>query len=263
MAAAAPRTGQRPALRGRQRTRHHIRDAFELVAARVERLTGRRVPVTTADPAAPSVGRFEQRHFVARSVAVFRRHRMAAVVEPDRRHRSHHRGVHVSIVVTGALGHIGSRLIRDLAVAWPGTEIVMLDNLATERYASLYNLPAACRYEFVEGDVLTADLIGVFAGADAVVHLAALTNSARAGSSRVGWNASTWMAPSGSRARARRWASGCCFPSTTSVYGVPHGVVTEDCAARRSAAAEPVCRMEVAVGGAAQIARPARRVCGS
>lgn len=132
------------------------------------------------------------------------------------------------VVVTGALGHIGSRLIRELAVAWPGIEIVMVDNLATERYASLFNLPEACRYEFVEGDVLTTDLIGVFAGADAVVHLAALTNSARtdlhvqmervnvAGTERV----------------ARACAAlgiGLLFPSTTSVYGVPHGVVTEDC----------------------------------
>ena len=132
------------------------------------------------------------------------------------------------VVITGALGHIGSRLIRELAVAWPGTEILMVDNLATERYASLYNLPAACRYEFVEGDVLTADLIGLFTGADAVVHLAALTNGTRtdlhgqmervnvAGTERV----------------ARACAAlgiGLLFPSTTSVYGVPHGVVTEDC----------------------------------
>ena len=47
------------------------------------------------------------------------------------------------VVVTGALGHIGSRLIRELPAAWPGAEIVMLDNLATQRYASLYDSPAA------------------------------------------------------------------------------------------------------------------------
>ena len=132
------------------------------------------------------------------------------------------------VVITGALGHIGSRLIRELSVAWPGSEIVMVDNLATERYASLYNLPEACRYEFVEGDVLTADLIGLFAGADAVVHLAALTNGARtdlhAQMERVN--------VAGTERVARACAAlaiGLLFPSTTSVYGVPHGVVTEDC----------------------------------
>ena len=132
------------------------------------------------------------------------------------------------VVVTGALGHIGSRLIRDLAVAWPGIEVVMVDNLATERYASLYNLPEACRYEFVEGDVLTVDLIGLFAGADVVVHLAALTNGARtdlhARMERVN--------VAGTELVARACAAlgvALLFPSTTSVYGVPHGVVSEEC----------------------------------
>jgi UDP-glucose 4-epimerase len=134
----------------------------------------------------------------------------------------------VRVVVTGALGHIGSRLIRELAVAWPGTEVVMLDNLATERYASLYHLPEACRYEFVEGDVLTADLVGLFAGADAVVHLAALTNGARPDlhtqMERVN------VAGTGRVARAcAALGIGLLFPSTTSVYGVPYGVVAEDC----------------------------------
>ena len=131
------------------------------------------------------------------------------------------------IVVTGALGHIGSRLIREIASACPGADVAMLDNLATERYASLYDLPETCRYEFVEADVLTAELPPIFAGADAVIHLAALTNYARvdlrdrmervnvAGTERV------------SRACV---AAGVpmLFPSTTSVYGVAHGVVRED-----------------------------------
>ena len=151
------------------------------------------------------------------------------------------------VVVTGALGHIGSRLIRELANAWPGAEIVMLDNLATERYASLYDLPAAGRYEFIEADVLTADLDASFAGADAVIHLAALTNGASERNSTIGCNGSTSKARSAWRARAPRSVSGCCFPSTTSVYGVPHGVVSEDCR-RKTSAAESVCRLETAVG---------------
>ena len=132
------------------------------------------------------------------------------------------------IVITGALGHIGSRLIREMAAACAGADVVMLDNLATERYASLYDLPDGCRYEFIEGDVLTADLPGVFAGAGAVIHLAALTNVARTeplevmervnvhGTERVARTCATLSIP-------------LVFPSTTSVYGVANGVVTEDC----------------------------------
>jgi len=134
----------------------------------------------------------------------------------------------VRVVITGALGQLGSRLIRELAFAWPGTEIVMVDNLATERYASLYNLPEAGRYEFVEGDVLTADLIAIFAGADAVVHLAALTNGARTDLQQQMERVNVVGTERVARACAALGIA-LLFPSTTSVYGVPLGVVTEDC----------------------------------
>ena len=119
-----------------------IRDAFELVAARVERLTGRHVAVTTTEPATPQ-SPIERRNFVGDPSRFSAATGWRPSWSLSRGHRSHHRGVHVRVVVTGALGHIGSRLIRELAVAWPGTEIVMVDNLATERYASLVQLARA------------------------------------------------------------------------------------------------------------------------
>jgi nucleoside-diphosphate-sugar epimerase len=134
----------------------------------------------------------------------------------------------VRIVVTGALGHIGSRLIREAAGVWPGAELLIIDNLATERYASLYHLPDGCRYRFVQADVLTADLKPLFAGADAVVHLAALTNRARTDLHELMRRVNV----DGTERVARACAAlgiGLLFPSTTSVYGVPYGVVTEDC----------------------------------
>lgn len=130
-------------------------------------------------------------------------------------------------MVTGALGHIGSRLIRELATACPGATIVMIDNLATERYASLYDLPPTGHYEFIEADILTADLPALFAGAEAVIHLAAITNPAAPREVMEQVNVT------GTEAVARAClASGSAllFPSTTSVYGVPEGIVAEDCA---------------------------------
>ncbi len=46
----------------------------------------------------------------------------------------------MKLLVTGALGHIGSRFIRSLK---PGDweSIVLLDDLSTQRYGSLFNLP--------------------------------------------------------------------------------------------------------------------------
>lgn len=132
------------------------------------------------------------------------------------------------VVITGALGHIGSRLIRELPEVCPGAEIVLIDNLATQRFASLYDLPAAGNYEFVEADILDADLPRLFAGADAVVHLAALTHTdsdeGRVQMERVNVEGTERVA----RACVASDAA-LLFPSTTSVYGTPEGVVTEDC----------------------------------
>jgi nucleoside-diphosphate-sugar epimerase len=74
----------------------------------------------------------------------------------------------MKIVVTGALGHIGSRLIRELPQIITGPEVVMIDNLMTNRYCSLFNLPPNAKYRFIEADILEIDLDTIFKGADAV-----------------------------------------------------------------------------------------------
>jgi len=78
----------------------------------------------------------------------------------------------MKIVITGALGHIGSRLIRQLPDLVPSADMVLVDNLSAQRYCSLFHLPDQGRYRFLEEDILKADLAGIFAGAGAVLHLA-------------------------------------------------------------------------------------------
>ena len=84
----------------------------------------------------------------------------------------------MKIIVTGAIGHIGSYVIRDLGVFFPRAEIVMIDNMMTQRFPSLFNLPSGVKYQFIEGDVSQMDLKSIFTGADAVIHLAAITDAA-------------------------------------------------------------------------------------
>ena len=132
----------------------------------------------------------------------------------------------MKIVVTGALGHIGSRLIREL----PGHDLILLDDLSTQRYASLFNLPDTARFHFHEVDVRTVALEPFFEGADAVVHLAALTDAASSFDraeqvEEVNFRATERVAESCAAAGAP-----LVFLSTTSVYGTQNEVVDEDCA---------------------------------
>jgi nucleoside-diphosphate-sugar epimerase len=136
----------------------------------------------------------------------------------------------MKIVVTGALGHIGSALIRQLPFAFPGAGIIMIDNMMTQRYASLFDLPAIGRYQFVEGDVRKIDLSSVFDGADAVVHLAAITDAAGTFDRPAELEANNFDATAKVAAACRETGARLIHLSSTSVYGTQNTIVAEDCA---------------------------------
>ena len=134
----------------------------------------------------------------------------------------------MKVVVTGALGHIGSRLIRALPASLHGAQILMIDNLSTQRYASLFDLPAECCH-FVEADVLTADLPALFAGAEAVIHLAAITDAASSVNRKDEVQEVNFRGTERVAQACLAIGASLLFPSTTSVYGTQHEIVDEDC----------------------------------
>jgi UDP-glucose 4-epimerase len=137
----------------------------------------------------------------------------------------------MKIAVTGALGHIGSALIRQLPLHFPDAEIIMLDNMMTQRYASLFDLPAVGRYRFLEADVRTADLRPLIDGAHVVVHLAAITDAAGSFNRAAELEANNFDATSKIAAACRETGARLIHLSSTSVYGTQNEVVSEDCTA--------------------------------
>lgn len=135
------------------------------------------------------------------------------------------------IVVTGALGHIGSALIRQLPLHFPDAETVMVDNMMTQRYASLFDLPTLGRYQFIEADVRSVDLRPLIEGAYAVVHLAAITDAAGTFDRAAELEANNLDATSKIAAACRETGARLIHLSSTSVYGTQNEVVSEDCTA--------------------------------
>ena len=135
----------------------------------------------------------------------------------------------MKIVVTGALGHIGSRLIRTLPDHFPNADIILVDDLSTQRYCSLFNLPPHGRYRFIEADILTADLNTIFANADAIVHLAAITNATGSFQNQEQVEQVNFVGTERVASASAITGAPLIFLSTTSVYGSQAAVVDEDC----------------------------------
>jgi len=132
------------------------------------------------------------------------------------------------ILVTGALGHIGSKLIHSIK---PGDfeEVQMIDNLSTQRYASLFSLPKGVKFRFIEDDILKVDMTALTKNIDAVIHLAAITD---ASSSFERYEEVEQVNYEGTKRIAEaciKTGTKLLFPSTTSVYGSQSEVVDEAC----------------------------------
>ena len=132
------------------------------------------------------------------------------------------------LLITGALGHIGSKFIHDLKEN-EYQEVRMIDNLATQRYSSLFNLSPKIKFIFFHEDILEADLKEYIKGVDTVVHLAAITDAETSFEKEDEIEKVNF---SGTEKIMETCISEGCkliFPSTTSVYGSQKELVDETC----------------------------------
>jgi len=120
-------------------------------------------------------------------------------------------------------------LIRALPDAFTDADVVMIDNLRTQRYASVFCLPDHGRYRFIEADVTRMDIEDEIDGAAAVVHLAAITDAAGSFLNR----AEVETVNLGATVRVAEACALTGVPmihlSSTSVYGTQADSVDETC----------------------------------
>jgi UDP-glucose 4-epimerase len=132
----------------------------------------------------------------------------------------------MTILITGALGHIGSYLL-DKGIFSQHT-VIAVDNMLTQRYCSLLGLKHRPSL-FMESDF--SDISDeVLASADIVIHLAAITNAADSFKNVKDIELLNVVKTKEFIDRIARINERCLFifPSSTSVYGIASEDVIED-----------------------------------
>ncbi|MEK6898340.1 MAG: NAD(P)-dependent oxidoreductase [Nanoarchaeota archaeon] len=137
----------------------------------------------------------------------------------------------LKLLVTGGLGHIGSKLIREYAKRDDVELIRIFDNISTQRYPALFDLPRThVKFEFIEGDI--NDIVKIkdaMKDIDVVIHLASVTDAPSTINNpeltgRVIFDGTWNVVNAAMHANVRRFL----YPSTTSVYGEAEGIVDEN-----------------------------------
>jgi nucleoside-diphosphate-sugar epimerase len=83
----------------------------------------------------------------------------------------------MNIVVTGGMGHIGSKLINKLSSLKKIRKIIIIDNFSSERYISFINLKNRGKIIFFDEDLVHFNPKKIKINIDFIIHLASTTNA--------------------------------------------------------------------------------------
>ena len=134
------------------------------------------------------------------------------------------------VIVTGGLGHIGSKLVRYLIDN--DCHVICIDNLLTQRLISLRGLIGNPFFEFLDIDLSEKNLSlsKLLSGKkiDCVVHLAAITNAEASHDKADEVHANNFHSTETIVNFCKESGAKLIFPSSTSVYGSAEQEVFED-----------------------------------
>ena len=136
----------------------------------------------------------------------------------------------MKILITGGLGHIGSYLLENIDKIKFIKKIYIIDNLSTNRYCSLFNLPKTNKkIYFYQNDLSLKNALKNFKKVDVVLNLASLTDAE--GSLKI--KNKMYRINLGIFDNILRYckknSSKLIHISSTSVYGEQRGLVDENC----------------------------------
>ena len=90
----------------------------------------------------------------------------------------------MNILITGGMGHIGSKLINRLSVLGKIKKVIIIDNFSSERYISFINLKNRKKILFYDEDLANFNIKKIKLKIDCIIHLASTTNAEKSFSNK-------------------------------------------------------------------------------
>ena len=136
----------------------------------------------------------------------------------------------MKILITGGLGHIGSFFLEKFAKVKIIKKIYIIDNLSTNRYCSLFNLPKnKKKIYFYQKDLSSHKALQNFKKVDVVINLASLTDAEGSLKIKNEIYRNNLGIFNNILKYCKKNSSKLIHISSTSVYGEQKGLVDEKC----------------------------------
>ena len=132
----------------------------------------------------------------------------------------------MKILITGGLGHIGSYILRNLKLD-KIKHFIIVDNLATQRYPSLFNLNKFCSFEYHNIDVAKNDIGNLIKRSDVIIHLAAITDAEGSFKIKKKVNFNNFESTKKIALSSIKYNKPLIYASSTSVYGPVKKIIDE------------------------------------
>ena len=135
----------------------------------------------------------------------------------------------MKVLITGACGHIGSYLLENIYKIKKVKKTILVDNLESNRFNSLFNNLKKNNFSFFKRDLNDKNALKDFKNVDVIVHLASMTNAEKSFGKEKQMFSNNLNCLDTVIKYCIKNKTKLIHLSSTSVYGKQTEIVDEDC----------------------------------
>ncbi len=135
----------------------------------------------------------------------------------------------MKLILTGAAGHIGSYLAEKINLIPKIKEVILIDNMSSNRYISIFNLNKKLNYKFYQIDLSIKNSLNQFKNVDYLIHCASMTNAEKSFSVEKEMFRNNLDCMNNVISYCKKNKVKLIHISSTSVYGKQSKIVDENC----------------------------------